>query len=304
MKLKSRTILGIIFIILALFSLRAFSAAMSREDGYTTKTMNQIDQAVVLLNGKLDEANEGKPVIVRGRLHTEKEAYDEELDLTFNSPHVERSTEVIGQDGKWTKEEDSTVAFYGTATLGEFKLSRDFLRDIKLTRGYTSFTETELGDLTVKGDYIYESDDVRYLYSYIPDRKELGLVGTQEGQTLEEIPGIECVHEGSVSKSELKTNEDQYNIPYIAISAALSALFIILACWMFGFFSRRKEENWDYLPDDHDTCYQDGENSGGYWIPRQRKKKNPQPAENKKRRRRPDRDHAAPERRRQAGRRR
>lgn len=62
-----------------------------------------------------------------------------------------------------------------------------------MTKGYTEFRESELGDLTVKEKYVYESDSKRYLYSYIPDRKELTLVGTQDGKTLQEIRGIECV---------------------------------------------------------------------------------------------------------------
>lgn len=242
MKLKRRTILGIIFVIAALVCLHGFSTAMSREDGHTTKTMEQIEKAVFLQNGKVDKENEGKPVIVRGKLHTAKDAHDTQLDLTFNSPYVERKLEVIGEDGKWTEDEEGAAAYFGKATLGEFKLSKDFLKDIKLTKGYTEFSESELGDLTVKDQYVYVSDTKRYLYSYIPDRKELTLVGTQDGKTLQEIRGIECVREGSLSKADLKTDEDELNMPYLVGSAALSALFIVLACWMLGLFSRRKEE--------------------------------------------------------------
>lgn len=242
MKLKRRTILGIIFVIAALVCLHGFSTAMSREDGHTTKTMEQIEKAVFLQNGKVDKENEGKPVIVRGKLHTAKDAHDTQLDLTFNSPYVERKMEVIGEDGKWTEDEEGAAAYFGKATLGEFKLSKDFLKDIKLTKGYTEFSESELGDMTVKDKYVYVSDSKRYLYSYIPDRKELTLVGTQEGKTLEEIRGIECVREGSLSKADLKTDEDELNMPYLIGSAALSALFIVLACWMLGLFSRRKDE--------------------------------------------------------------
>lgn len=242
MKLKRRTILGIIFVIAALVCLHGFSTAMSREDGHTTKTMEQIEKAVFLQNGKVDKENEGKPVIVRGKLHTAKEAHDTQLDLTFNSPYVERKLEVMGEDGKWTEDEEGAAAYFGKATLGEFKLSRDFLKDIKLTKGYTEFSESELGDMTVKDKYVYVSDTKRYLYSYIPDRKELTLVGTQDGKTLQEIRGIECVREGSLSKADLKTDEDELNMPYLIGSAALSALFIVLACWMLGLFSRRKDE--------------------------------------------------------------
>lgn len=242
MKLNYRTILGIIFVIAALVCLHGFSTAMSREDGHTTKTMEQIEKAVFLQNGKVDKENEGKPVIVRGKLHTAREAHDTQMDLTFDSPYVERKKEVIGEDGKWTEEEDGSAAFFGKATLGEFKLSKDFLKDIKLTKGYTEFSESELGDLTIKDKYLYESDSVRYLYSYIPDRKELTLVGTQDGKTLQEIRGIECVREGSLSKADLKTDEDELNLPYLIGAAVLSAIFIVLACWMLGLFSKRKRE--------------------------------------------------------------
>lgn len=242
MKLKRRTILGIIFVIAALVCLHGFSTAMSREDGHTTKTMEQIEKAVFLQNGKVDKENEGKPVIVRGKLHTAKDAHDTQLDLTFNSPYVERKMEVIGEDGKWTEDEEGAAAYFGKATLGEFKLSQDFLKDIKLTKGYTEFSESELGDLTVKDKYVYVSDTKRYLYSYIPDRKELTLVGTQDSKTLQEIRGIECVREGSLSKADLKTDEYELNMPYLIGSAALSVLFIVLACWMLGLFSRRKDE--------------------------------------------------------------
>lgn len=240
--MNRKKILGIIFVIAALVCLHGFSTAMSREDGHTTKTMEQIEKAVFLQNGKVDKDNEGKPVIVRGKLHTARSAHDTQLDLTFESAYVERRMETLGDDGKWTEEEDGSAAYFGKATLGEFKLSKDFLKDIKLTKGYTEFRNSELGDLTVKGKYVYESDTKRYQYSYIPDRKELTLVGTQNGKTLEEIRGIECVREGSLSKADLKSDEHELNMPYLIGSAVLSALFIVLACWMLGLFSRRKKE--------------------------------------------------------------
>ena len=240
--MNRKKILGIIFVIAALVCLHGFSTAMSREDGHTTKTMEQIEKAVFLQNGKVDKDNEGKPVIVRGKLHTAKSAHDTQLDLTFESAYVERRMETLGDNGKWTEEEDGSAAYFGKATLGEFKLSKDFLKDIKLTKGYTEFRNSELGDLTVKGKYVYESDTKRYQYSYIPDRKELTLVGTQNGKTLEEIRGIECVREGSLSKADLKSDEHELNMPYLIGSAVLSALFIVLACWMLGLFSQRKKE--------------------------------------------------------------
>ena len=240
--MNRKKILGIIFVIAALVCLHGFSTAMSREDGHTTKTMEQIEKAVFLQNGKVDKDNEGKPVIVRGKLHTAKGAHDTQLDLTFESAYVERRMETLGDNGKWTEEEDGSAAYFGKATLGEFKLSKDFLKDIKLTKGYTELRNSELGDLTVKGKYVYESDTKRYQYSYIPDRKELTLVGTQNGKTLEEIRGIECVREGSLSKADLKSDEHELNMPYLIGSAVLSALFIVLACWMLGLFSKRKKE--------------------------------------------------------------
>ena len=240
--MNRKKILGIIFVIAALVCLHGFSTAMSREDGHTTKTMEQIEKAVFLQNGKVDKDNEGKPVIVRGKLHTAKGAHDTQMDLTFESAYVERRMETLGDNGKWTEEEDGSAAYFGKATLGEFKLSKDFLKDIKLTKGYTEFRNSELGDLTVKGKYVYESDTKRYQYSYIPDRKELTLVGTQNGKTLEEIRGIECVREGSLSKADLKSDEHELNMPYLIGSAVLSALFIVLACWMLGLFSKRKKE--------------------------------------------------------------
>ena len=240
--MNRKKILGIIFVIAALVCLHGFSTAMSREDGHTTKTMEQIEKAVFLQNGKVDKDNEGKPVIVRGKLHTAKGAHDTQLDLTFESAYVERRMETLGDNGKWTEEEDGSAAYFGKATLGEFKLSKDFLKDIKLTKGYTEFRNSELGDLTVKGKYVYESDTKRYQYSYIPDRKELTLAGTQNGKTLEEIRGIECVREGSLSKADLKSDEHELNMPYLIGSAVLSTLFIVLACWMLGLFSKRKKE--------------------------------------------------------------
>ena len=68
-----------------LYAFTAFPRRVSREDGHTTKTMEQIEKAVFLQNGKVDKDNEGKPVIVRGKLHTAKSAHDTQLDLTFES---------------------------------------------------------------------------------------------------------------------------------------------------------------------------------------------------------------------------
>ena len=99
--MNRKKILGIIFVIAALVCLHGFSTAMSREDGHTTKTMEQIEKAVFLQNGKVDKDNEGKPVIVRGKLHTAKSAHDTQLDLTFESAYVERRMETLGDNGKW-----------------------------------------------------------------------------------------------------------------------------------------------------------------------------------------------------------
>ena len=60
--MNRKKILGIIFVIAALVCLHGFSTAMSREDGHTTKTMEQIEKAVFLQNGKVDKDNEGKPI--------------------------------------------------------------------------------------------------------------------------------------------------------------------------------------------------------------------------------------------------
>mgnify|MGYP001182055211 FL=1 len=66
---------------------------------------------------------------MRGKLHTAKSAHDTQLDLTFESAYVERRMETLGDNGKWTEEEDGSAAYFGKATLGEFKLSKDFLKD-------------------------------------------------------------------------------------------------------------------------------------------------------------------------------
>jgi len=50
------------------------------------------------------------------------------------------------------------------------------------------------------------------------------------------------VREGSLSKADLKSDEHELNMPYLIGSAVLSALFIVLACWMLGLFSKRKKE--------------------------------------------------------------
>ena len=68
LKIKSRTILGIIFVIAALVCLHGFSAAMSREDGHTTKTMEQIERLSSCRTARwMPKDNEGKPVIVEGK---------------------------------------------------------------------------------------------------------------------------------------------------------------------------------------------------------------------------------------------
>ena len=126
---------------------------------------------------------------------------------------------------------------FGKATLGEFKLSKDFLKDIKLTKGYTEFRESELGDLTVKEKYVYESDSKRYLYSYIPDRKELTLVGARTARLCRKSAASNACGKEVSPRLILKTDEDELNMPYLIGAAALSALFIVLACWMLGLFS-------------------------------------------------------------------
>ena len=108
--MNRKKILGIIFVIAALVCLHGFSTAMSREDGHTTKTMEQIEKAVFLQNGKVDKDNEGKPVIVRGKLHTAKSAHDTQLDLTFNSAYVERRRWEITGNGQKRKMDPQLIS--------------------------------------------------------------------------------------------------------------------------------------------------------------------------------------------------
>ena len=181
---------------------------MSREDGHTTKTMEQIEKAVFLQNGKVDKDNEGKPVIVRGKLHTAKSAHDTQLDLTFESAYVERRMETLG-DSRNGQKERWIMTYFRKATLGEFKLSKDFLKDIKLTKGYTEFRNSELGEifLTVKGKYVYESD-TRSGISIPIFRIMQGRSGRpQNGKDSGEIRESSACREGSLSKADLKRRE-------------------------------------------------------------------------------------------------
>ena len=132
---KSRRKAGLL--ILAVTGLLAVTPMLSGCGGSGRE--EALKQAVYVGTGGYDPANDGKIVIVCGKLELLEPAYDEDLGITIEAPHVMRSGQKLkkkelnqamtGNNMEWNSNfQDGD--FIGKADVGEFHLGEDFLQNM------------------------------------------------------------------------------------------------------------------------------------------------------------------------------
>lgn len=180
----------------------------------------KVDDVVYVGQGSYDPANDGKIVIVCGELKVLEPAYDDELGLTIYAPRAMRSAKIMKlkkwnlpateENMEWNSDlgVGGMEIFQGTADVGAYHLSEEFIEQLILGREYEfdeeTLSEAGLAILTDRkyrgekfigtqrmGRKIFEEGDRRYQYSvpYQSDGDMVTVIGIQEQGTLTYVKG-------------------------------------------------------------------------------------------------------------------
>ena len=181
---------------------------------------DKVDDVVYVGQGSYDPANDGKIVIVCGKLKVLEPAYDDELGLTIHAPRAMRSAKKLklkewnGSMTESNMEWNSDLGvggmetFQGAADVGAYHLSEEFIEQLMLGREYEfdeeTLSEAGLAILTDRkyrgekfigtqrmGRGVFEEGDRRYQYS-VPHQSDgdmVTVIGLQEQGTLTHVKG-------------------------------------------------------------------------------------------------------------------
>lgn len=181
---------------------------------------DKVDDVVYVGQGSYDPANDGKIVIVCGKLKVLEPAYDDELGLTIYAPRAMRSAKKMklkewnGSMTESNMEWNSDLGvggmetFQGAADVGAYHLSEEFIEQLMLGREYEfdeeTLSEAGLAILTDRkysgekfigtqrmGRGVFEEGDRRYQYS-VPHQSDgdmVTVIGLQEQGTLTHVKG-------------------------------------------------------------------------------------------------------------------
>ena len=179
---------------------------------------DKVDDVVYVGQGSYDPANDGKIVIVCGKLKVLEPAYDDELGLTIYAPRAMRSAKkmklkewngpMTEENMEWDSDLGGLGIFLGKADVGIYHLSDEFLENLMLGREYEFDEEmleeaglTILTDRKYRGEKfigtqrmgrgVFEEGDRRYQYS-VPHQSDgdmVTVIGLQEQGTLTHVKG-------------------------------------------------------------------------------------------------------------------
>lgn len=181
---------------------------------------DKVDDVVYVGQGSYDPANDGKIVIVCGKLKVLEPAYDDELGLTIYAPRAMRSAKKLklkewnGSMTESNMEWNSDLGvggmetFQGAADVGAYHLSEEFIEQLMLGREYEfdeeTLSEAGLAILTDRkyggekfigtqrmGRGVFEEGDRRYYYSvpFQSDGDMVTVIGIQEQGALTYVKG-------------------------------------------------------------------------------------------------------------------
>ena len=178
MKMKKRTIVW--FILAAFFCYGVFFSINSGKDDKSESKFPKWEDAVYVEDAQVLPENEGKLVAISGPLETIEGAVDEQVGVSFDSPYVSRTVQVLHWDKanrnfRWeyvdeVKSDDGWEGGYltGRIKIGEFELDDELIGRLSLTqRDMTKedFTEEEIAAMEEKG---YVSMETNLYFSEAP----------------------------------------------------------------------------------------------------------------------------------------
>lgn len=167
----------IILLILGVFCLSSGIRIMSNQP----EIKDTLETAIYIDDGKLDKANEGKLVILAGRLEPELPFVDPATDVTIPYIAAYRKVDyfhyIVNTDYEYTWDpvidewddeaqgvnlkEFTTSKVIAPTRLGDFNIDPRVLRDLETIKDWNDISEKDLGD---KKLYIYKSRPNRVTY--------------------------------------------------------------------------------------------------------------------------------------------
>ena len=249
----AKKIIGIVLIIIGLFTAFLGFKAMSQ----APEAVEKLASAVYVADAKVYPENEGKVVIVPGKIDAEP-LVDTETGLEL--PTIKASKQSwyavgvksadVGYDWSWMVD-GVTQTLTAECSVGEFKLYEGMLNGLPVSVDYSDF---EAGDLKEAGlmdyyayvvtDGVYISDDkgghtrykdeyegaVRYKYRIMPVNGELEytFVGVQKNGAIarDDSLGMIASTEGILSFDDVLTKNESNNKAGNIFAFVVAALFI------------------------------------------------------------------------------
>lgn len=250
----AKKIIGIVLIVIGLFIAFLGVKAMNQ----APEAAEKIENAVYVADAKIYPENEGKVVIVPGKIEAQLPLVDKINGLELPTIKATRQSWTaagmkstnVGYDWSWVTD-GATQTLTAECTVGEFKLYEGMLNGLTVSQDYNDFEKSNLNEAGLmdyyayvvtdgvyiddnKGGYTKYKDDyegaVRYKYKIMPMDGELEytFVGVQKNGALarDDSLGMIASSEGILNHEEvLAKNEINNNSGYI-FSFVTAALFV------------------------------------------------------------------------------
>ena len=250
----AKKIIGIVLIVIGLFTAFLGVKAMNQ----APETAEKLKEAVYVADAKIYPENEGKVVIVPGKIETELPLVDAETGLKLPTIKATKQSWYAvgvksvdtGYDWSWVADGVSET-LTAECTVGEFKLYEGMLNGLPVSEDYSDFEKSNLKEAGLMDYYayvvtdgVYISDDkggntrykdeyegaVRYKYRIMPIDGELEytFVGIQKNGALarDDSLGLIASTEGILSLEEVLEKYESNNTAGNIFAFVVAALFI------------------------------------------------------------------------------
>ena len=250
----AKKIIGIVLVIIGLFTAFLGGKAMKQ----APEVAEKLKEAVYVADAKIYPENEGKIVIVPGKIKAELPLVDKETGLEF--PTIKASKQSwyavgaksadVGYDWSWVVD-GVTQTLTAECSVGEFKLYEGMLNGLPVSVDYSDFEASDLKEAGLMDYYsyvvtdgVYISDDkgghtrykdeyegaVRYKYRIMPVDGELEytFVGVQKNGAIarDDSLGMIASTEGILSFEDVLAQNESNNNAGNIFAFATAALFI------------------------------------------------------------------------------
>ena len=250
----SKKIIGIVLIVIGVFTAFLGFKAMSQ----APEAAEKLEAAVYVADAKVYPENEGKVVIVPGKLNVISNAIDKETGLELPTIKATRqkwravgvNADGVGYDWSWSIDGISQT-ISGEVTVGEFKLYEGMLNGLPVSVDYSDFEASDLKEAGLMDYYayvvtdgVYISDDkgghtrykdeyegaVRYKYRIMlmDGELEYTFVGVQKNGALirDDSLGMIASTEGILSFEEVLAKNESNSAAGNIFAFVAAALFI------------------------------------------------------------------------------